>query len=127
MPITALALNITWESMYAVHDLMTSVSIQPFVNLIWALADLGIVYTFFKFGRSELPHFVTRSMFAAWAALIFAACLVAQWLFSPAARIRVGLSLSGLDRDRRSAFAAKRKPAQPDQSDVDRVYESDER
>lgn len=60
---------------------MTSVSIQAFVNLIWALADLGIVYTFFKFGRSALPRFVTRSMFAAWGALIFAACLVAQWLF----------------------------------------------
>jgi hypothetical protein len=65
MPIAALALNIAWESMYAVHDLMTSVSIQAFVNLIWALADLGIVYTFFKFGCSELPRFVTKSMFAA--------------------------------------------------------------
>ena len=42
----------------------TSVSIQAFVNLIWALADLAIVFTFFKFGRAELPRFVTKSMFA---------------------------------------------------------------
>ena len=49
MPIAALALNVAWESTYAVHDLMTSVSIQAIVNLIWTLADFAIVYTFFKF------------------------------------------------------------------------------
>jgi hypothetical protein len=81
MPIAALALNITWESTYAVHDLRTSVSIQGFVNLIWALADLAIVFTFFKFGRAELPRFVTKSMFAAWGVLILAASYVVQWLF----------------------------------------------
>jgi hypothetical protein len=81
MPIAALALNITWESTYAVHDLRTSVSIQGFVNLIRALADLAIVFTFFKFGRAELPRFVTKSMFAAWGVLILAASYVVQWLF----------------------------------------------
>lgn len=81
MPIAALALNFTWESTYAVHDLVTSVSIQAFVNLTWALADLAIIFTYFKFGRAELPSFVTRTMFAAWGMLIFAASYVVQWLF----------------------------------------------
>jgi hypothetical protein len=81
MPVAALALNVAWESTYALHDLMTSVSIQAFVNLIWTLADLAIVFTFFKFGRAELPRFVTKSMFAAWGMLIFAASYVVQWLF----------------------------------------------
>jgi len=81
MPIAALALNFAWESTYAVHDLMTSVSVQACVNLIWALADLAIVFTFLKFGRAELPGFVTRTMFAAWAVLIFAVSYVVQWLF----------------------------------------------
>jgi hypothetical protein len=53
MPIAALSLNVAWESTYAVHDLVTSVSIQAIVNLIWALADLAIVFTFFKFGQSQ--------------------------------------------------------------------------
>jgi hypothetical protein len=35
MPIAALALNVAWESTYAVHDLMTLGIIQAFVNLIW--------------------------------------------------------------------------------------------
>jgi len=81
MPVAALALNVAWESTYAVHDLMTSVSIQAFVNLTWALADLAIVFTFLKFGRAELPSFVTRTMFAVWSILIFGASYVVQWLF----------------------------------------------
>lgn len=81
MPIAALALNVAWESTYAVHDLMASVSVQAFVNLIWALADLAIVFTFFKFGRAELPSFVTRRMFAAWGVLIFGAAYAVQLLF----------------------------------------------
>lgn len=47
----------------------------------WALADLVIVFTFLKFARAELPRFVTKSMFAAWGMLIFAASYVVQWLF----------------------------------------------
>ncbi len=81
IPVAALALNVAWESTYAVHDLRTSVSIQAFVNLIWALADLAIVFTFFKFGRRELPRFVTRRMFAAWGLLVFGAAYAVQWLF----------------------------------------------
>jgi hypothetical protein len=37
MPIAALALNFAWESTYAAHDLMTSLSIQAVGNLIWRL------------------------------------------------------------------------------------------
>ena len=81
IPVAALALNVAWESTYAVHDLMTSVSIQAFVNLTWALADLAIVFTFLKYGRAELPSFVTRTMFAAWSLLIFGVSYSVQWLF----------------------------------------------
>jgi hypothetical protein len=81
IPIAALALNFAWESTYAAHDLATSVSVQAVVNLIWAVADLAIVFTYFKFGRAELPRFVTRTMFAAWGILIFGVCYLVQWLF----------------------------------------------
>jgi hypothetical protein len=81
MPIAALALNVAWESTYAVHDLITSVNIQAVVNLTWAFADFAIVFTFFKFGRAELPGFVTKRMFAAWGLLAFGAAYAVQWLF----------------------------------------------
>jgi hypothetical protein len=44
-------------------------------------ADLAIVFTFLKFGRRELPSFVTRRMFAAWGLLVFGAAYAIQWLF----------------------------------------------
>ncbi|SRR5258708_11784683 len=81
IPIAALALNFAWESTHAAHDLATSVAVQAVVNLIWALADLAIVFTYFKFGPAELPRFVTRTMFAAWGILIFGVCYLVQWLF----------------------------------------------
>jgi hypothetical protein len=81
IPLAALALNIAWESTYAVHDLLTSVSVQALVNLIWALADLVIVYTFFKFGRAEFPRLVAKTMFVVWGLLIFGVAYAVQWLF----------------------------------------------
>jgi hypothetical protein len=70
MPIAALCLNFAWESTYAVHDLVTAPSLQAYVNLVWAIADLGIVYTYLRFGRSELPGFISRSQFIVWSLLL---------------------------------------------------------
>jgi hypothetical protein len=81
MPIAALALNIAWETIYGVHGLMTALSVQGVVNIIWALTDLVIVYTFFRFGRSELPAFVTGPLFLAWGALVFSSAYIVQGLF----------------------------------------------
>ncbi|MFJ4775406.1 hypothetical protein [Streptomyces sp. NPDC088762] len=81
MPMAALGLNFAWESIYAVDSLAAGVSLQGVINLIWALADVAIVYTFFAFGRAELPRFVTRTMFAAWGVLLFAASYAVQFLF----------------------------------------------
>lgn len=81
MPIVALGLNIAWESIYAFHGLSTDVSAQAVINVVWALADLVIVYTFFRYGRSELGKFVAKPMFVGWSVLVFAASFVVQWLF----------------------------------------------
>ena len=50
MPLAALGLNIAWESTYAVHGLAGAIGAQPVINLLWALIDLVIVYTFFRLG-----------------------------------------------------------------------------
>jgi hypothetical protein len=82
IPAAALALNIAWESIYATRGFSTGdPSVQTFVNLAWALADVMIVYTFLRYGRRELPDFVSRPMFVAWAVMIFATAYVVQWLF----------------------------------------------
>jgi hypothetical protein len=81
IPAVALALNIAWESIYGIRGLATDTSVQTFINLAWAAADLLIVYTFLRYGRRELPDFVSRPMFVVWSVVIFAMAYVVQWLF----------------------------------------------
>ena len=81
IPAAALALNFAWESIYATHGLVANRSVQAFVNLAWAVADMLIIYTFLRYGRRELPGFVSRPMFISWSALLFATAYTVQWLF----------------------------------------------
>ena len=81
MPIAALGLNIAWEWTYAVHGLATDPQLQAWINLAWALADVVILYTFFRFGRQEFPSFVTRPLFIAWGVAIVVTSFLIQWLF----------------------------------------------
>ncbi|MFE9632434.1 hypothetical protein [Streptomyces sp. NPDC006463] len=80
MPLAALALNFAWESVYAVRDLATGVSPQGVVNVVWAAADIVIIATYLRFGRAELPRFVTRPLFAAWSILVFGTGFAVQGL-----------------------------------------------
>jgi hypothetical protein len=81
IPLAALALNIAWEWIYAVHGLVADRSVQTYINLAWALADVVIVYTFFRYGRSEFPRFVNRGMFIGWGGVVIATAFLVQWLF----------------------------------------------
>src|SRR4029450_7472150 len=81
IPAAALALNIAWESIYATHGLVADLSVQTFVNVAWAVADLLIIYTFLRFGRRELPGFVSRPIFILWSILLLATAYIVQWLF----------------------------------------------
>jgi hypothetical protein len=81
MPVAALGLNIAWETIYGIHGLSGSIDAQAIINLLWAAADVVIVYTFFRFGRAELPKFVTRPLFIGWGVVIFATAYAVQALF----------------------------------------------
>ena len=81
IPIAALGLNIAWEWTYAVQGLATDPQLQAWINLVWALADVVILYTFFRFGRREFPSFVTRPLFIAWGVAIVVSSFLIQWVF----------------------------------------------
>ncbi|MER5486535.1 hypothetical protein ABT024_25445 [Streptomyces sp. NPDC002812] len=82
MPVAALALNFAWESTYAFYEFHNSgVTAQGVVNVVWAVADIVIVYTYLRYGRAELPGFVTRPLFAVWSVLVFGCAFAVQWLF----------------------------------------------
>jgi hypothetical protein len=81
MPIAALGLNIAWEWTYAFRDLTHDPQLQGWVNLLWALADVAILATFFRYGRSEFPGFVSRPLFITAGVVIVITSFLIQWLF----------------------------------------------
>jgi hypothetical protein len=81
MPIAALGLNIAWEWTYAIRDLTSDPQLQGWVNLIWALADVLILATFFRYGRSEFPGFVSKPLFISSGIVIIVTSFLIQWLF----------------------------------------------
>ncbi|MFC9354228.1 hypothetical protein [Arthrobacter sp. NPDC057013] len=81
IPAAALALNFAWEAIYASRSVATGISAQGVFNIVWGLADILIVYTFLRFGRAELPSWVTRPLFLAWAALLGVTSFAVQLLF----------------------------------------------
>ncbi len=81
MPIAALGLNIAWEWTYAIRDLTSDPQLQGWVNLIWALADVMILATFFRYGRSEFPAFLSRRLFIISGIVVIITSFLIQWLF----------------------------------------------
>jgi hypothetical protein len=88
IPLAALGLNLAWEATYGALDLNTALASPGVINiswalvdLVWALFDVVVVYTFFRFGRAEFPSFVTRRAFAWGGVLVFGASFAVQWLF----------------------------------------------
>jgi hypothetical protein len=81
VPAAALGLNFAWEAIYASRSVATGISVQGVFNIAWCLADVLIVYTFLKFGRSELPAWVTRKLFIGWALLLGVTSFAVQLLF----------------------------------------------
>ena len=105
MPVAALGLNIAWETIYGVHGLIGTISAQWIINILWAAADVVIMATFLRFGRAELPKFVTRPLFIGWSILIFGtsyavqALLIGQFGWTDGARYSAflqNLLMSGL-------------------------------
>jgi hypothetical protein len=81
IPAAALALNFSWETIYAIHDLTARLQAQTVVNVVWGLADLVIVYTFLRFGRREFAGQLTPVTFGVGAAGLFAVAFALQGLF----------------------------------------------
>jgi hypothetical protein len=81
IPAAALALNFAWEVVHASHSVATGITAQGVFNIVWGLADILIVYTFLRFGRTELPSWVTRRLFIGWAVLLGVVSFAVQLLF----------------------------------------------
>jgi hypothetical protein len=83
MPLFALGLNLGWELLYAYNSLVqgSGPSLQGIINACWALFDLGIVYTYFRYGRRYWPRAFSTNAFVGWSLLVFATSFVLQFIF----------------------------------------------
>jgi hypothetical protein len=63
IPFYALALNFAWELLYTYHGFrINGVDAQNIINAAWLTFDIGILYTYFKFGRRHFRAFVDQPL-----------------------------------------------------------------
>jgi hypothetical protein len=92
IPFFALALNITWELLYTVFGFRTEgLSTQNVFNAVWFTFDIGILYTYFKYGRKYFTQSANRSpaatgiaserTFIGWSLLVLLTALGMEYSF----------------------------------------------
>ena len=80
IPFYALALNFAWEGLYTFFGFrINGVTVQNIFNAVWLTFDVGILYTYFKFGRKYFSRWLrtetsanvlnTKSAFTSWSVL----------------------------------------------------------
>jgi hypothetical protein len=82
IPFWALTLNLAWELLYTIagYDAY-GIKPQTIINAIWLAFDIGILYTFFRYGARYFPRHLHRSWFYIWSILGLLTSFVLQWIF----------------------------------------------
>jgi len=82
MPFWALALNFSWELLQTVLGFkIPEIQTQLIINSCWVILDLGILYTYFKYGYKEFPVTLTKKWFYAWSVFGLLVSFVLQYYF----------------------------------------------
>ncbi len=103
IPFYALALNFAWELLYTYYGFQSTISVQAVVNLVWLVFDIGILITYFKFGRkyfpARVPGYLSASgdatgAFIGWSVLALIAAFCIELAFRKEFGVRVGAGYS---------------------------------
>lgn len=82
IPFWALALNLAWELLYTIAGYYDyGMKPQTIINAIWFAFDIGILYTFFRYGAKYFPAHLDRNRFYIWSILGLLASFALQWVF----------------------------------------------
>jgi len=81
IPYYALALNISWELIHAIYGFRSGTSLQAVINAVWFVLDVGILYTYFKFGRRYFARYQRSYGFAAWSVLGLGTAFCIEYAF----------------------------------------------
>ena len=95
IPFWALVLNFSWELLQTVLGFKElGVQTQVIVNSCWVVLDIGIFYTYFKYGFNEFPVSIAKKWFYAWSIFGLFVSFVIQYYFIKQFGIVVGGSYS---------------------------------
>src|SRR5262245_967038 len=81
IPFFALALNLAWELLHTYFGFREGGGLQTTINAIWFFFDLGIVYTYFKFGRKYFSSSLPGMRFIVWSLLVLATAFAVEYAF----------------------------------------------
>jgi hypothetical protein len=89
-----LALNLAWESLHTVFGFRKGVSVQSVINAVWFAFDLGILYTYFRYGRKYFSPKLPRNAFLIWSVLGLAVAFAVEYAFIREFGVAVGAGYS---------------------------------
>lgn len=81
VPFYALALNISWELIYTIYGFRRGVDLQTNINAVWFLFDLGILYTYFKYGNRDSASAGRAFGFTRWSVLVLMISFAVEYGF----------------------------------------------
>jgi hypothetical protein len=82
IPFFALALNLAWELLHTFFGFREGGGLQTTINAIWFLFDLGIVYTYFKFGRKYFSRSLPGAHFIIWSVVVLMTAFAVEYAFT---------------------------------------------
>ena len=102
IPFYALALNFTWEILHTVFGFRTNgVSVQNIFNAVWFTFDIGILYTYFKYGRKYFGYPSANAnrndkagAFISWSVLGLVTALAVEYAFIKEFGVAIGAGYS---------------------------------
>ena len=93
IPFYALALNFAWELLHTVLGFRAGVDLQSIVNAVWLAFDIGILFTYFKFGKKYFPY-QSRAAFIGWSVLGLITAFLIEYAFVREFGLAAGASYS---------------------------------
>lgn len=94
IPFYALALNIFWELLQTFYGLQSALSVQTVINAVWFLFDIGILVTYFKYGRKYFSHTLPPGAFVGWSLLGLLTAFGVEFAFIREFGVAVGAGYS---------------------------------
>ena len=87
-------MNIGWECLQAIYGLQTGLSVQTVINAVWFAFDIGILFTYFKYGRKYFPPNFQSSAFVGWSILGLVTAFGVEFAFIKEFGVSVGAGYS---------------------------------